>query len=185
MVGIPKEEDFRLLLEDKKILDKKRERQPKKDLVFNPLSFMRFGGPSGFGVAKAIELQDPDRFEKEDEIDLAKEIERSGIDGGIKLVKSILEIPASLIDGAANTNLNRKLDSVTKKFLTEHGDPETLAGELGSLFVQYGVPGFGTYKLLNNAYKLKRVRNLDKFLATTLGPKTYRLISQGSLARRV
>lgn len=48
---------------------------------------MRFGGPSGFGVAKAIELQDPDRFEKEDEIDLAKEIERSGIDGGIKLVK--------------------------------------------------------------------------------------------------
>ena len=185
MVGIPKEEDFKILLEDKKILDKKRERQPKKDLVINPLSFMRFSGPSGFGVAKAIELQDPDRFEKEDEIDLATEIERAGIDGGIKLVKSILEIPASLVDGAANTNLNRKLDSVTKKFLTEHGDPQTLVGELGSLFVQYGVPGFGTYKLLNNAYKLKKVRNLDKFLATTLGPKTYRLISQGSLARRV
>ena len=30
MVGIPKEEDFRLLLEDQKILDKKRERQPKR-----------------------------------------------------------------------------------------------------------------------------------------------------------
>ena len=36
---------------------------------------MRFSGPSGFGVTKAIELQDPDRFEKEDEIDFAKEIE--------------------------------------------------------------------------------------------------------------
>jgi hypothetical protein len=185
MVGIPKEEDFKLLLENQKILEKKKEKQPKKDVVFNPLSFMRFAGPSGFGVTKSIELQDPDRFEKEDEIDFAKEIERAGIDGGVKLVKSILEIPASLIDGAANTNLNRKLDSATKAFLTEHGNPETLAGELGSLFVQYGVPGFGTYKLLNNAYRLKRVRNLDKFLATTLGPKTYKLVSQGSLARRV
>ena len=185
MVGIPKEEDFRLLLEDQKILEKKKETQPKKDLVFNPLSFMRFAGPAGFGVTKSVELQDPDRFEKEGEIDFAKEIERAGIDGGVKLVKSILEIPASLVDGAANTNLNRKLDSVTKKFLTEHGDPETLVGELGSLLVQYGVPGFGTYKLLNSAYRLKKLKNLDKFLATTLGPKTYKLISQGSLARRV
>ena len=37
MVGIPKEEDFKLLLENQKILEKKKEKQPKKDVVFNPL----------------------------------------------------------------------------------------------------------------------------------------------------
>ena len=47
-----------------------------------------------------------------------KEVERAGIDGGVRLIKSLLEIPTSIIDGAANTNLNSKLDSSYKKFFT-------------------------------------------------------------------
>ena len=80
------------------------------------------------------------KIESEGTVDIAKEIERAGIDGLTRLIKSILEIPASIIDSAANTNLNSKLDSVTRDFLQEHGNPETFAGEIGSVLTQYGAP---------------------------------------------
>ena len=94
-----------------------------------------------------------DLFEKDrsKELMISKEVERTGIDGGVKAIKSLLEIPTSIIDGAANTNLNSKLDSVTRNFLQEHGDPETLGGEIGSVLTQYGSTNTIAFKILGNA----------------------------------
>ena len=124
MPRVPTEKDFEILLQDAEksgVLDDVV--KEKKDLVFNPLSFLRFDPmvgtalrvqeKTGIGPFDKKEIKE---ITSDETIDIAKEIERAGIDGGVRLIKSLLEIPASIIDGAANTNLNSKLDSVTRKF---------------------------------------------------------------------
>ena len=186
MPRVPTEKDFEILLQDAEksgVLDDVV--KEKKELVNNPLSYLRFDPGMGLYL-RIAEKTDPEfakKIEPEGTVDIAKEIERAGIDGGVRLIKSLLEIPASIIDGAANTNLNAKLDSVTRKFLQEHGNPETFAGEIGSVLTQYGAPTTFLYKAAGNIGRLKNIKNIDKFLKNKFG-KAYTITAGSDIARR-
>ena len=180
MPRIPKEADIRQLLIDSDIIQERKEKQ-KSGLVFNPLSTLRFTDPIGTAF---LEAQRPDLFEKEDQIDVSKEIQRAGIDGLTRAIKGILEIPTSIIDSAADTNLTSKLDQATRKFLEEHGDPKTFGGEIGSVLTQYGAPSTIAFKVLGNIGKLKKVKGLDLYLKNKFG-KIYTKTAGSDLARRV
>ena len=123
MPRVPTEKDFEILLRDAEksgaLSDVVKE---KKDVVFNPLSFLRFDPMMGTALRiqektgkGPFDQKEVKEITSDKTIDFAKEVERAGIDGGVRLIKSLLEIPASIIDGAANTNLNSKLDSSTRK----------------------------------------------------------------------
>ncbi len=191
MPRVPTEKDFEILLRDAEksgaLSDVVKE---KKDVVFNPLSFLRFDPMMGTALRiqektgeGPFDQKEVKEITSDKTIDFAKEVERAGIDGGVRLIKSLLEIPASIIDGAANTNLNSKLDSITRKFLEEHGNPETFSGEIGSILTQYGAPTTIFYKAVGNLGKLKNVKNIDKFLKNKFG-KAYTITAGSDIARR-
>ena len=180
MPRIPKEADIKKYLIDADIIQERKEKQ-KSGIVFNPLSTLRFTDPIGTAF---LEAQRPDLFEKEGQIDISKEIQRTGIDGITRAVKGVLEIPAAIIDGAANTNLTSKLDKVTRDFLQEHGNPKTFGGEIGSVLTQYGAPSTIAFKILGNVGKLKKIRGLDDYLKKRFG-KIYTKTAGSDLARRV
>jgi hypothetical protein len=180
MPRIPKEADIKKYLIDADIIQERKEKQ-KSGIVFNPLSTLRFTDPIGTAF---LEAQRPDLFEKEGQIDISKEIQRTGIDGLTRAVKGVLEIPAAIIDGAANTNLTSKLDKVTRDFLQEHGNPKTFGGEIGSVLTQYGAPSTIAFKILGNLGKLKKIRGLDDYLKKRFG-KIYTKTAGSDLARRV
>jgi len=180
MPRIPKEADIKKYLIDADIIEERKEKQ-KSGLVINPLSTLRFTDPIGTAF---LEAQRPDLFEKEGQVDLSKEIQRSGIDGLTRAIKGILEIPAAIIDGTANTNLTSKLDKVTRDFLQEHGNPKTFGGEIGSVLTQYGAPSTIAFKVLGNLGKLKKIRGLDNYLKNKFG-KIYTKTAGSDLARRV
>ena len=180
MPRIPKEADIKKYLIDADIIEERKEKQ-KSGLVFNPLSTLRFTDPIGTAF---LEAQRPDLFEKEGQVDISKEIQRSGIDGLTRAIKGVLEIPAAIIDGTANTNLTSKLDKATRDFLQEHGDPKTFAGEIGSVLTQYAAPSTIAFKILGNLGKLKKIRGLDDYLKKRFG-KIYTKTAGSDLARRV
>ena len=97
MPRVPTEKDFEILLQDAEksgVLDDVV--KEKKELVNNPLSYLRFDPGMGLYL-RIAEKTDPEfakKIEPEGTVDIAKEIERAGIDGGVRLIKSILEIPA-------------------------------------------------------------------------------------------
>ena len=43
-------------------------------------------------------------------------------------------------DKGLDTNFTNKLDGITRKFLLEHGNPNTWQGDLTSIIGQYGIP---------------------------------------------
>ena len=180
MPRIPKEADIKKYLIDADIIEERKEKQ-KSGLVINPLSTLRFTDPIGTAF---LEAKRPDLFEKEGQVDLSKEIQRSGIDGLTRAIKGILEIPTAIIDGVANTNLTSKLDKVTRDFLQEHGNPKTFGGEIGSVLTQYGAPSTIAFKILGNLGKLKKVKGLDNYLKNRFG-KIYTKTAGSDLARRV
>ena len=117
MFRIPKEKDFKALLQDadeQGLLEEKA-----GTLINNPLSWLRF--TSGFGPIikynemKAKELGQPDPYkdvikETDEQRDTAREIERAIVKGGTGAIKSILEFGTAGIDYAFDSNLTKKLD---------------------------------------------------------------------------
>jgi len=134
--------------------------------VVNPTSFLRFL-PGGEAIRK-LEFEKKLSFEKEGERDLAKELERGLIGGGAKTVSSLLEFITIPVDTALDTNLTSKLDQVTRKFVKEHGDPDTLAGEVTDLLTQYGVGGGVVLKVIGQIGKLKKIKNLNQAIDKTI-----------------
>jgi hypothetical protein len=185
MPRIPKEADIKQYLIDADIIEERKEKQ-KSGLVFNPLSFLRFDPKMGTSIRirEKLDSEFAEEIEPEGTVDFAKEVERAGVDGLTRAIKGILEIPAAIIDGAANTNLTSKLDTVTRKFLQEHGNPKTFAGDLGSVLTQYGAPSTIAFKIIGNVGKLKKIRKLDDYLKNKFG-KVYTKTAGSDLARRV
>ena len=153
---------------NKKVLDK----EPKNlDLVSNPLSFLRFDpllGPAIMGAEKA-DVVDVEQDLDDNQRDAALEIQKGIVGGGVKLAKSIAEFVTSGIDATLDTNLTSNLDRVTRNFLKEHGDPDTLVGDITEVVTQYGAPGTLAFKLIGNANKIKKVKNLKQYVDKTLG----------------
>ena len=173
---VPKEKDFLKVIEDAEdagVLDKAAK------AVNNPLSWLRFIPSISVGIRQAEKqaeeqgIQNP-LFEKgfketDEQRDLAKELDRGIIDGPVRAVKGVLEFLTAGIDKGLDTNLTNKLDGATRKFLLEHGNPNTWQGDLTSIVGQYGIPSTVALKLLSNANKIKKVRNLSKYIDKTIG----------------
>mgnify|MGYP003322069354 CR=1 FL=1 len=91
-----------------------------------------------------------------------------------KLVKSLPDfIPEAkinkLMEEPMRNLLTNKLDGATRKFLLEHGNPNTWQGDLTSIVVQYGIPSTVALKLLGNVNKIKNVRNLSNYIDKSIG----------------
>ena len=176
MFRIPKEKDFKALLQDadeQGLLEEKA-----GTLVNNPLSWLRF--TSGFGPIiqynemKAKELGQPDPYkdvikETDEQRDTAREIERAIVKGGTGAVKSILEFGTAGIDYVFDSNLTKKLDETTRRFLNKHGNPNTFLGDSSALLIQYGVPSTIAFKILGNLDKVSKLKNISKLTNKTLG----------------
>ena len=173
---VPKEKDFLKVIEDAEeagVLDKAAK------AVNNPLSWLRFIPTLGVNIrqaekqAKEQGIQNP-LFRKgfketDEEKDLAKELDRAIIDGPVRAVKGVLEFVTAGVDKTLDTNLTNKLDGATRRFLLEHGNPNTWQGDLTSIIGQYALPSTITLKLLSNANKIKNVRNLSKYIDKSIG----------------
>ena len=173
---VPKEKDFLKIIEDAEeagVLDKAAK------AVNNPLSWLRFIPSLGVSVrqaekeAKEQGIQNP-LFQKgfketDEERDLAKEFDRAIVGGSTRAVKSVLEFVTAGIDLSGKTNLTNKLDGITRKFLNEHGNPNTWQGDLTEVVTQYALPSTVALKLLGNANKIKNVRNLSNYIDKSIG----------------
>ena len=152
------------------------ERSEDKEVVNNPLSYLRFD-PFLMPFVKYQEKikKDPKfGFEEEGQVDRAKDIERAVVGGGVKLGKSIAEFITSGVDFVFDTNSTKKLDEITNNFLNKHGDPKLLSSQIGEFVLQLG----GGYKIaasmIANVGKLKNIKKLQtdllkKFPALTTG----------------
>ena len=90
------------------------ERSEDKEVVNNPLSYLRFD-PFLMPFVKYQEKikKDPKfGFEEEGQVDRAKDIERAVVGGGVKLGKSIGEFITSGVDFVFDTNATKKLDKI-------------------------------------------------------------------------
>ena len=128
--------DVLSLIQDAEERNLLKERSEDKEVVNNPLSYLRFDPL----LAPFAQFQDKVKkdpkfgFEEAGQVDIAKDIERMAIGGGTKLVKSIGEFITSGVDLTLDTNATTKLDKITNDFLEEHGNPKLLSTQiLGTL----------------------------------------------------
>ena len=174
---VPKESDFLKIIEDAEDAGILEDQAPKA--VNNPLSWLRFIPTLGVNIRQAekeAETQDKQNplykkgfKETSEEKDLAKEIDRAIIGGSTRAVKGILEFVTAGIDLSGKTDLTNKLDGATRKFLLEHGNPTTFAGDATEIAVQYGLPSTLVLKLAGNLNKIKNVRKLGELTNKTIG----------------
>ena len=54
--------------------------------------------------------------------------------------------------------LQKKLQEAQTDFVTNHGSPKTLTGDIGRIALQYGLPSTATLKLVNQIPKLGNIR---------------------------
>ena len=174
---VPKESDFLKIIEDAEDAGILEEEAPKA--VNNPLSWLRFIPSLGVNIRQAekeAEIQDKQNplykkgfKETSEEKDLAKEIDRAIIGGSTRAVKGILEFVTAGIDLSGKTDMTNQLDGATRKFLLEHGNPTTFAGDATEIAVQYGLPSTLVLKLAGNLNKIKNVRKLGELTNKTIG----------------
>ena len=174
---IPKESDFLKIIEDAEDAGILEDEAPKA--VNNPLSWLRFIPTLGVNIRQAekqAETQDKQNplykkgfKETDEEKDLAKEIDRAIVGGSTRAVKGILEFVTAGIDLSGKTDLTNQLDGATRKFLLEHGNPTTFAGDATEIAVQYGLPSTLVLKLAGNLNKIKNVRKLGELTNKTIG----------------
>ena len=92
---------------------------------------------------------------------LAKELDRAIIGGGVKSVKALLEFATLGIDLSGKTQLTNKLDTATRNFLLDHGNPNTWQGDVTEIGIQYGLGGGAVLKLLKNIGNIKKIRSFS------------------------
>jgi hypothetical protein len=175
------------------ILDTNKKEDSKK-AKFNPLSFIRFIPemlPAAVAMdAKDAELinqgKDPKFFPvRKGQADLAKDIHRGILEGPILAVKGIAELATSGIDIAASkinldTNFTKKLDTITRDYLEEHGNPQTWQGDVTKLVGEYGYPGTLALKIVNNLGKINSVGKTYKALRSSLSKIENKYLRRGA-----
>ena len=158
------------------IIDTNKKEDSKK-AKFNALSFIRFI-PEMLPAAMAMEAKDAELINqgkeakffpvRKGQADLARDIHKGILEGPILAVKSIAELATSGIDVALDTNFTKTLDTITRDYLEEHGNPETWQGDVTKLVGQYGYPGTLALKIVNNLGKIKSVGKTYKALRSSL-----------------
>jgi hypothetical protein len=167
MPVIPKLEDFKQIVKEAEESGYIDLSEDKRKVVANPLSFLRFL-PGGTGIQK-LEAEGKLTFENDEQIDAAKEIERAIVGGGTKAVSALLSLITSGIDLSGKTNLTKKLDEATNRFVQKHGDPKTLGGEITEIVTQFGLPGGIVAKIIGNVGKVEKIKKLDTLINKTVG----------------
>jgi hypothetical protein len=123
---------------------------------------------------------------KEDEIDFFKDIEKGFVGGPAKAVSSILGWITLIPDYTLDTTLISKLDSATRKFVYDHGNPETFAGKVTEIISQYALPSTVALKMIQNVNALNKLGATARpFLAYKYGEtgvKIAKYSGQGALA---
>jgi len=138
--------------------------------------------PKSFGFTLALDIYNKERKKKGEEPILkedlgpnettaGKEFQAAVVGGTGRILKGAGEIITSGLDLALDTNFTKALDDVTEKFLTDHGSPKTLTGDIGRIAIQYGIPSTATLKLVNNiprlgAYLTGTAKGYKKFRAS-------------------
>jgi len=123
---------------------------------------------------------------KEDEIDFFQDIEKGAAGGSAKAVSSILGWITLIPDYTLDTTLTSKLDSATRKFVYDHGNPETFAGKVTEIISQYALPSTVALKIIQNVNALNKLGATARpFLAYKYGEtgvKIAKYSGQGALA---
>ena len=163
--------------------------------------------PKSLGAAFALDYVNKQRKEKgleplfeedlnKDETTVGKEFQAALIGAGANILEGVSNLLTIPVDYAFDTSFTRKLNDVTRKFVTEHGSPKTLTGDIARIGTQYGIPSTVTLKLVNQIPKLGNIRksytgfrktlsNIEnKFLrrSAKLGTSIARRSGQGGLA---
>ena len=210
---LPKEQDFLKLLEtadkegylNKNVEEEKANKKPLKN-VTNPLSFLKYS-PLAAPVMRRLAEDDQIRIsqgkkpltfppEKEDEIDYINELDRAIIGGSVKAIKSVSEFITAGIDKRLDTDLTTSVDKATNRFLKQHGNPKTFAGEIAEVGTQFALPGGIIFKMIGKVGQLNKLKNIGKltnYLSKTkagktgikLSEKAAKLAEKSALARGV
>ena len=163
--------------------------------------------PKSFGAAFALDYVNKERKKKgleplfeediqKDETTVGKEFQAAIAGAGANIFEGLANILTIPVDYTFDTSFTRKLNDVTREFVTEHGSPKTLTGDIARIGVQYGLPSTVTLKIVNQIPKLGSIRksytgfrktlsNIEnKFLrrSAKLGTSIARRSGQGGLA---
>jgi hypothetical protein len=170
------EDNIKINLTKNNIIDSNKEEDSKK-AVFNPLSFIRFI-PEMLPAAVAMDAKDAQLINegkeakffpvRKGQADLAKDIHKGILEGPILAVKGIAELATSGIDATLDTNFTKTLDTITRDYLEEHGNPQTWQGDVTKLVGEYGYPGTIAFKIVNNLGKINSVNKAYKKLRKSL-----------------
>ena len=102
------------------------------------------------------------------EVDIVGDVAEGFVTGPPLAIKSLAEFITIGIDKTnLNTNFTKKLDDLTRDFLKNTGEPETLAGEITQIATQFLIPFKVVDKIIGNIGKLKHLKN--KWLFKDLG----------------
>jgi hypothetical protein len=120
------------------------------------------------------------------EVDIVEDV-AVGAATGIPLgVKSLAEFLTIGVDKTLDTNFTKKLDDVTRDFLKNTGEPETLAGEIAQIGTQFLIPLKIIDKIIGNIGKLKGLKGKTFFMQNAKLANKHRFIQSGaSLAQRM
>ena len=185
---------------------KKQNENIDKKKVYDPLSAAKFFSPLFGPLIRSAEQQEilaekvkqqrgeevniEDRIiapkTKEDEIDFFQDIEKGAVGGPAKAVSSVIGWVTAGVDLSGYTNFTNKLDSITRKFLNDHGNPETFVGNVTEIVTQYALPSTVAFKMIQNASALNKLGATARpFLAYKYGEtgvKIAKYSGQGALA---
>jgi len=133
----------------------------------------------------------------EKEVEIIEDVAEGFVTGPPLAIKSLLEfitigvdIGADAINEKTGTKFNpeftKKLDDLTRDFLKNTGEPETLAGEITQIATQFLIPFKVVDKIIGNVGKLKHLKNKTLFMQNAKLADTHRLIrSTAGLAQRM
>ena len=135
--------------------------------------------PKSFGFTLALDIINKKRKEKgedpildeqlgPDQTTAGKEFQAAIAGAGANIIGGTLSLLTIPIDYAANTNFTQKLQKAQTEFVTDHGSPKTLTGDIGRIAVQYGLPSTVTLKLVNQIPKLFNIRKSYNALRASL-----------------
>jgi len=185
-----------------KLTPKEVKKEEEKKFVTNPLDMLRLF-PLTAPIVRNLENQDkilevqgkPKKYfpeTKKGEVEFGREIDKAIITGATYAVKEPLSFLTAGIDYAFDTNTTKALDKATNNFLKEHGNPETFAGDMVRIGVQYGVPSTLMFKMIGKLPQLKtlgpvveKYKGWRKYLSSIENKAVRRTLKLGtSIARR-
>ena len=120
------------------------------------------------------------------EVDIVADVIEGAVTGPPLAIKSLAEFLTIGIDHKFDTNFTKKLDDITRDFLKNTGEPETLAGEIMQIGTQFLIPFKIIDKIIGNVGKLKHLKNKTLFMQNAKLADKHRFIrSTAGLAQRM